>query len=69
MKTRKLLLAAAAGMALAAAPLAFGIDADYGKLARGRYLVHAGDCAACHTDDGGQPFAGGRAIPTPFGTI
>jgi hypothetical protein len=28
MKTRKLLLAAAAGMALAAAPLAFGIVAD-----------------------------------------
>ena len=29
----------------------------------------AGDCAACHTADGGQPFAGGRAVPTPFGTI
>jgi mono/diheme cytochrome c family protein len=38
-------------------------------LERGRYLVAAGDCAACHTADGGQPFAGGRAIPTPFGTI
>ncbi len=36
---------------------------------RGRYLVHAGDCAACHTADGGSPFAGGRAIQTPFGTI
>ena len=29
----------------------------------------AGDCKACHTQDGGQPFAGGRAVPTPFGTI
>jgi len=38
-------------------------------LERGRYLVAAGDCAACHTADGGAPFAGGRAIPTPFGTI
>ena len=32
-------------------------------------MSHAGDCAACHTAEGGQPFAGGRAIPTPFGTI
>lgn len=36
---------------------------------RGRYLVYAGDCAACHTADGGKPFAGGRAIQTPFGTL
>lgn len=64
----KALLAAGLGCALAAAP-AFAIDADYSKIARGRYLVHAGDCAACHTDDEGQPFAGGRAVPTPFGTI
>src|SRR5690606_33054977 len=31
--------------------------------------VDAGDCAACHTQDKAKPFAGGRAIPTPFGTI
>ena len=36
---------------------------------RGRYLVAAGDCAACHTAYNGKPFAGGRPIPTPFGTI
>ena len=36
---------------------------------RGRYLAQAGDCAACHTAPGGKPYAGGRAIPTPFGTI
>ncbi len=36
---------------------------------RGRYLAEAGDCAACHTAPGGQPFAGARAVPTPFGTI
>lgn len=36
---------------------------------RGRYLAQAGDCAACHTADDGKPFAGGRPIPTPFGTI
>ncbi|MGF6709563.1 mono/diheme cytochrome c family protein [Luteibacter sp. W1I16] len=36
---------------------------------RGRYLAAAGDCAACHTARNGQPFAGGRVIPTPFGAI
>ncbi len=35
---------------------------------RGAYLVAAGDCIACHTATGGAPFAGGRAIETPFGT-
>jgi len=41
----------------------------WGQISRGRYLVRAGDCAACHTAEGGAPFAGDRAIPTPFGTI
>jgi mono/diheme cytochrome c family protein len=36
---------------------------------RGRYLVQAGDCAACHTADNGKPFAGDRPVPTPFGNI
>ena len=44
-------------------------DSTSSQLLRGRYLVYAGDCAACHTADGGAPFAGGRAVPTPFGTI
>jgi mono/diheme cytochrome c family protein len=35
----------------------------------GRYLVRAGDCMACHTASNGAPYAGGRAVPTPFGTI
>jgi cytochrome c553 len=35
----------------------------------GAYLVAAGDCIACHTAIGGAPFAGGRAIETPFGTL
>lgn len=43
--------------------------ASHGIIEKGHYLVAAGDCAACHTEEGGQPFAGGRAIPTPFGTI
>jgi mono/diheme cytochrome c family protein len=36
---------------------------------RGRYLVEMGDCVACHTAKGGQRFAGGRPVQTPFGTI
>ncbi|HSW11620.1 MAG TPA: cytochrome c [Solimonas sp.] len=38
-------------------------------IARGRYLVQMGDCQACHTEQGGAAFAGGRAIPTPFGNF
>ncbi|WP_199286133.1 gluconate 2-dehydrogenase subunit 3 family protein [Paracoccus suum] len=52
------------------ATLAFGTPAlaetnDFAKVARGRYLVDAGDCAACHTADNGKPFAGDRPIATP----
>lgn len=36
---------------------------------RGEYLAWVGDCVACHTKHGGQPFAGGFAMPTPFGTL
>ncbi|MGN2253231.1 c-type cytochrome [Frateuria sp. GZRe12] len=41
----------------------------WSEISRGRYLVRAGDCEACHTAPNGTPFAGDRAIPTPFGTI
>ena len=36
---------------------------------RGQYLAQAADCQVCHTTTGGQPFAGGRAFPTPFGVL
>src|SRR5215472_10493780 len=36
---------------------------------RGEYLARAGDCIACHTAPEGRIFAGGRAMPTPFGTL
>ena len=35
----------------------------------GEYLARAGDCIACHTARGGQPFAGGLEMPTPFGSL
>ena len=39
------------------------------RVARGAYLARVGDCMLCHTARGGAPFAGGRAIATPFGTV
>ena len=42
---------------------------DAATLERGAYLARAGNCMACHTERGGQPYAGGRAIDTPFGTV
>lgn len=38
-------------------------------IARGRYLVRAADCAACHTAKDGAPFAGGVPLASPFGTF
>ena len=40
-------------------------------VARGEYLATAADCVACHTDvdHGGKPYAGARALATPFGTF
>jgi len=38
-------------------------------VARGEYLVRAGSCYGCHTEPGGAPYAGGRAIETPFGIV
>ena len=39
-------------------------------VARGKYLSDAGDCMACHTaKGGGEPFAGGLHMQTPFGYI
>ncbi|HZQ00177.1 MAG TPA: cytochrome c [Reyranella sp.] len=45
------------------------VGQDESEVERGRYLVTAADCAACHTAPGGAAFAGGRAIATPFGTL
>lgn len=42
---------------------------DPALIERGKYLATVGDCAACHTQRGGAPFAGGHEVPTPFGNI
>lgn len=39
------------------------------EVKRGEYLARAGDCIACHTAPEGRTFSGGRAMPTPFGTL
>ena len=36
---------------------------------KGEALAGIGACVVCHTSDGGAPFAGGRALPTPFGVV
>jgi mono/diheme cytochrome c family protein len=51
------------------------IDANSGPpfnpelVAKGEVLASAGNCASCHTIQGGLPYSGGYAIKTGFGTI
>jgi mono/diheme cytochrome c family protein len=71
------LLAGGAGVAFAIAwrPAIAAIDPpkpssfDAGLVKRGRELASLGNCNDCHTVRGGKNFAGGLAVPTPFGTI
>lgn len=58
------LLAWQRGLSDATPPSAGPID-----LRRGAYLAAVGNCAGCHTARGGARLAGGRPIPTPFGTV
>lgn len=54
----------------AAWPLAGRAAGDpQAEIAHGHALAIAGDCAACHTAPGGQAYAGGLALATPFGKI
>ena len=68
---KKFLLAAGLSMGLAAP--AFAAETvnyqDENLIKQGEYLARAGDCVACHTASGGQPFAGGLPIESPIGTI
>ena len=43
--------------------------ANADKVKRGEYLARAADCLVCHTAPGGADYAGGLAIPLPFGTL
>lgn len=44
-------------------------EAPAALIERGRYLARVGNCAACHTTSGGKAYAGGTAVPTPFGRL
>lgn len=59
---------AAAGLLLSAA-CSLGIA--QGDPKRGEYLAKAGGCLGCHTEAGEKavPYAGGRALVSPFGTF
>ncbi len=39
------------------------------QIARGEYLARIGNCAGCHTARGDEPYAGGKAVDTPFGAV
>jgi len=42
---------------------------DAATIERGQRVAAVGTCAACHTVDPARPFAGGRKLDTPFGTV
>jgi len=64
------ILSAVASVLLAAIPhVSAASDTSDAVVQKGRYLAIAGNCATCHTVAGGQPFAGGLAFKTPFGTM
>jgi mono/diheme cytochrome c family protein len=51
--------------------VASGNGLAQGDAKRGEYLAKAGGCVGCHTEEkeGAAPYAGGRALKTPFGTF
>ena len=51
--------------------LAAAVLADEALITKGKYLVHAGGCITCHTEEaeGAVPLAGGYALESPFGTF
>jgi mono/diheme cytochrome c family protein len=61
------------GPALAGLVLFFAASLCHaqGDAKRGEYLAKAGGCLGCHTEEKEKatPFAGGRALKTPFGTF
>jgi mono/diheme cytochrome c family protein len=60
----------AALIGLVVLPLAAHAAPDeFTRVERGRALVAAGDCVACHTVAGAEPFSGGKKLATPFGDI
>ncbi len=69
------LAASLAGFSLfwhpALAPIDPPVRASFTAVAvrHGRELAALGFCSSCHGAGGGNPYAGGRALPTPFGVL
>ena len=61
------LAACAASIPLASPPAPQTVPTAEVEL--GAALAKLGDCAVCHTAEGGAPYAGGRPIGTPFGQV
>ncbi len=55
--------------ALAATVSLPGAAFDPAAVEKGAQLAAIGNCKSCHTAPNGKPYAGGRALSTPFGTI
>jgi mono/diheme cytochrome c family protein len=83
-RSRRIMASLVVGIVIATAALGFavawrpGIAAieppapqsfDSALVKRGRDLAAIGNCNDCHTVRGGQSFAGGLPVPTPFGSI
>jgi mono/diheme cytochrome c family protein len=69
------IVAAAAAFAVTWRPAIAAIEPptpasfDTALVKRGRELAAIGNCSDCHTVRGGEAFAGGLPVPTPFGII
>jgi mono/diheme cytochrome c family protein len=61
--------AAGAQAAARSTPMSGTRDFDAALVARGEWLARIGDCHGCHTAAAGPSYAGGRALPTPFGVV
>lgn len=59
-------------LALLALPItvqAAAAAASQALVARGKYVATEADCMSCHSAPGGQPYAGGYPLKSPFGII
>jgi mono/diheme cytochrome c family protein len=66
---KRVALWAALGMMAIGGAAAETSGQNFSQIERGRYLTLAGDCASCHTKLGGEDFAGGLPVETPFGKV
>jgi mono/diheme cytochrome c family protein len=64
-----LLVAACAGQPMAPVEPPASAGFDPALVAKGAELAALGNCSTCHTAPAGAPYAGGRALETPFGTF